>query len=57
LRANFEKGKTFVIKAETKFEMPAQNDLQERTFASPAVSGCALFIRTESHLYRIEQLQ
>ena len=52
-----EKGKTFVLKADTKFEILAENDLKERTFASPAVSGGALFIRTESVLYRIEEFQ
>jgi outer membrane protein assembly factor BamB len=50
-----EKGKTVVLKAGTEFEILAENDLQERTLASPAVSGRALFIRTESHLYRIEE--
>ncbi|MHC4647402.1 MAG: outer membrane protein assembly factor BamB family protein [Planctomycetota bacterium] len=52
-----EKGRTFVIKVGRKFELLAESDLNERTLASPAVSGRALFIRTESHLYRIEQLQ
>jgi outer membrane protein assembly factor BamB len=52
-----EKGKTFVIRAGTEFEKLAENDLSERTLASPAASGRALFVRTESHLYRIEQLQ
>ena len=51
-----EKGKTFVIKADTKFEILAENDLKERTFASPAASGRALFIRTESLLYRLREL-
>jgi len=50
-----EKGKTYIIKAATKFKILAENDLKQRTFASPALSGRALFIRTESHLYRIEQ--
>ena len=50
-----EKGKTHVIKAATKFEILAENDLQERTFASPALCGRAMFIRTESYLYRIEE--
>ncbi|MHC4623476.1 MAG: outer membrane protein assembly factor BamB family protein [Planctomycetota bacterium] len=50
-----EKGKTFVIRANTKFKILAENDLRERALASPAVSGRALFIRTESHLYRIEE--
>ena len=38
-------------------EKLAENNLGEYTLASPAVSGRALFIRTESHLYRIEELQ
>ena len=50
-----EKGTTFVIKAGTEFEMLAENELGEHTLASPAVSGRALFIRTESNLYRIER--
>jgi len=28
---------------------------EEPLFASPAVAGEALFVRTEGHLYRIEQ--
>jgi len=52
-----EQGKTFVIKAGTRFEILAENNLQQRTLASLTVSGDALFIRTESHLYRIEDLQ
>jgi outer membrane protein assembly factor BamB len=52
-----EKGKIYVIRAGTKFDLLAENDLQERTFASPALSGRALFIRSESHLYRIERLR
>ena len=50
-----EKGKTFVIKAGEKFEILAENDLGERTFASPAVSGKTLFIRTKATLYCIEE--
>ena len=38
----------------TSIKEAAQNDLGEMTLASPAVSGNALFIRTEKRLYRIE---
>ena len=57
LMATTEKGKILVIKAGTVFEKLGENDLKERTFASPAVSGSALFIRTESQLYRIKKVQ
>jgi outer membrane protein assembly factor BamB len=50
-----EKGKASVIKAATEFELLAENDLKQKTFASPALSNKIIFIRTESHLYRIEE--
>jgi hypothetical protein len=37
------------------FEKLAENDLGERTLASLAVSGPSILIRTESHLYRIQE--
>jgi hypothetical protein len=43
-----------VVKAGRAFEKLATNDLEEAIFASPAVSGDALFIRTEKAIYRIE---
>jgi len=49
-----EKGVTSVIAAGTTYTLLAKNDLAEKSFASPAVSGKALFIRTEHHLHRIE---
>jgi outer membrane protein assembly factor BamB len=49
-----EGGKTVVIAASPKFQILAENDLEERTFASAAVVGGAFFQRTESHLYRLE---
>lgn len=49
-----EDGRTTVVKATTTYEVLARNDLKERTLASFGVEGNALFIRTESHLYRIE---
>ena len=48
-----EAGVTYVVKADTTFELLATNDLEERTLASPAVADGALFLRSESHLWRI----
>ena len=50
-----EGGETTVIEAGQKFKKLAQNQLGNRTLASIAVSGAAIFLRTESHLYRIEE--
>ena len=51
-----EEGVGTVIKAGKQFEKLATNSLQERTLASYAVGDDALFIRTELHLYRIQEL-
>ena len=48
-----EAGVTFVVKADTTYELLASNDLEERTLASPAVTDGAIYLRTESHLWRI----
>jgi outer membrane protein assembly factor BamB len=50
-----EDGKGVVIKAGRKFEELARNDMKERTLASYAAADGALFLRTEKHLYRIEE--
>jgi hypothetical protein len=42
-----------VVKAGTKFERVAENDLAERTLASYAVAEGTLFIRSAGHLWRI----
>jgi outer membrane protein assembly factor BamB len=47
-------GETTVIKPGRKFEELAVNVLDDGCMASPAVDGDALFLRTKSHLYRIE---
>lgn len=47
-------GETFVIKAGTKLERLATNNLGERITASPAITGNRLIYRTDSHLYCIE---
>jgi outer membrane protein assembly factor BamB len=46
-------GETFVVKAAPTYELVSQNTLGEPCFASPAVAGGQLFIRTEQHLYCI----
>jgi outer membrane protein assembly factor BamB len=50
-----EKGKTTVIEASPKFRRLAVNLLDDGFMASPAVSGKALYLRTKSSLYRIEE--
>jgi outer membrane protein assembly factor BamB len=50
-----EDGTGFVVKAGTKFEQVAKNEMKERTLASYAAADGALFLRTAKHLYRIEK--
>jgi outer membrane protein assembly factor BamB len=47
-------GKATVLKAGRAFEVLATNVLEAGFMASPAVSGAALFLRTKTHLYRVE---
>jgi outer membrane protein assembly factor BamB len=48
-------GTCTVLRAGDKYEQVAQNVLENGFMASPAVSGKALFVRTLTHLYRIEK--
>jgi len=48
-----EEGVTIVIEAGDEYKEIAQNDLDEMTLASPAISGNAMFLRTEKKLYKI----
>jgi outer membrane protein assembly factor BamB len=48
-------GKTTVARASDTFERLAENKLDGVLIASPAAVGKALFIRTDTHLYRIEE--
>ncbi len=48
-----ETGEGFVVKPGKTFEILAKNNLGERSLASSAVADGALFIRTESNLWRI----
>jgi hypothetical protein len=43
----------YVVKADEEYELLATNELGERSLASPAVDDGALYLRTESHLWRI----
>jgi outer membrane protein assembly factor BamB len=49
-----ESGVGFVVAAGTNYQLLAKNDLGERSLASPAVIDNAIFIRTESHLWRVQ---
>jgi len=47
-------GKSSVLKHGRTFEVLVANKLDTGLMASPAVAGNALFLRTKTHLYRIE---
>ncbi|MGD0090138.1 MAG: PQQ-binding-like beta-propeller repeat protein [Planctomycetota bacterium] len=49
-----QQGKATVLKAGRAYEVLAKNTLDAGCMASPAVCGKALFLRTKTHLYRIE---
>lgn len=48
-------GRTFVIAAEKEYRLIAENELEASIAASPAMVDKAIFIRTDTHLYRIEE--
>lgn len=50
-----EDGKTTVIAAQGEYKELAVNSLDGEFMASPAVAGKALFLRTKTHLYRLEE--
>ena len=50
-----QQGRTTVFRAAREFEVLADNRLDAGFMASPAVAGRALFLRTRTHLYRIEK--
>ena len=49
------KGKTTVLKAGRTVEKLSENPLDGAITASPAIVGGTMFLRTDSHLYRIER--
>ena len=48
-----EGGVTFVLEDGDAYKEIAKNDLDEMSLASPAIAGGAIYIRTESKLYKI----
>jgi outer membrane protein assembly factor BamB len=52
-----EDGKTTVIEASRELKVLAENQLAEGFMASPAIDGNAVFLRTRTHMYRIEEGQ
>ncbi len=48
-----EDGDTFVAKDGAAYEEVGRNPLEEMTLASPAIAGDALYIRTQTKLYRL----
>jgi len=52
-----EDGRTVVIKAGPAFEVLSENDLDDYTLSSPAVSEGQIFIRTAKHLYCVGKRQ
>ncbi|PYI82975.1 MAG: hypothetical protein DME26_15990, partial [Verrucomicrobia bacterium] len=50
-----DNGKTSVINPRSKLEVLAVNQLEAGCMATPAVAGNAFYIRTKTHLYRVEK--
>jgi outer membrane protein assembly factor BamB len=50
-----ESGNTVVIAADRTFRRLADNPLDTGCMASPAAAGEALWVRTQTHLYRLEE--
>jgi outer membrane protein assembly factor BamB len=50
-----EDGDAFVVREGARYEELSKNSLGEMTFASPAISGDSLYIRTQTKLYRIRE--
>lgn len=51
-----EEGEGLVLEAGEEFKELARNQLPGRIMASPAALGCAIYVRTDSHLYRLENI-
>jgi outer membrane protein assembly factor BamB len=50
-----EEGKATVIEASRDFKKLAENQLDDGFMASPAIAGKALYLRTKTHIYRVEE--
>ena len=51
-----EKNLTTVIEPGREFKVLAENQLDERVMATPAVAGDAIILRSKTHLYRLADL-
>lgn len=51
--ATSENGTTFVFASRPKYDEQARNELEEDCYATPAISGDWLYLRTAKHLYCI----
>ena len=51
-----EEGKTTVITPGKVFQLLTENQLGDGFMASPAIAGRSFFLRTRTHLYRVEKL-
>ena len=49
-----EGGVTFVLDSGNEYKEVATNDLDEMSLASPAIAGGAIYMRTETRLYKIQ---
>lgn len=49
-----EDGRTVVLRPGKQREVLAENELDGRVMASPAITDGSLFLRTDTHLYRIQ---
>jgi len=50
-----EKNLTTIVEPGREFKVLAENQLDERLMATPAVTGEAIILRSRTHLYRIEE--
>ncbi len=50
-----KQGRTTVIEPGREFRKLAVNEIDGKLWASPAVAGKSLLLRTKTHLYRIQQ--
>ena len=50
-------GVTTIIKAEKTFQVVAENKLEGKFIARPVISGNSLIMRSDTHIYRIEDLR
>lgn len=50
-----QEGGVVIFKAAREFELVAENKFGEGFWASPAVAGKSLIVRSKSHLYRVEK--